>query len=343
MSYDVVVCTRNRPAALSLSLPRMLRQDPAPTRLVVVDSSDDPAPTAQAVQEAAAATRHGTDVKVLRAAKGLTRQRNAGLREVREPVVFFPDDDSIWFDGYAAAKLAVYERDPDGSVGAVSGRESTRPPGAFEGAARYQMDRSHLVRQRIALRRTRIEKRAFPDPFVINGQALQARHQRPAWFEDLDVHVVEWMTGFRMSFRTDAIRAAGFDEALADYGLFEDVDASFAVARDQLVVAAHDAHVHHYQSPGPRGHGRVLGATQILNRAYVVLKRPAATGDARDRLRRHAMYKCAQYAVAPATPWARERLAGAIAATQRIPRLMAVPPEQLSATYHELLSEVLRP
>ena len=41
MTYDVVIATRNRPEALRLSIPLILKQGRPPTKLIIVDASDD--------------------------------------------------------------------------------------------------------------------------------------------------------------------------------------------------------------------------------------------------------------------------------------------------------------
>ena len=212
------------------------------------------------------------------------------------PVVLLPDDDSIVFDGYARAILDAYEADTEGRVGGVCGVEVSRAPGNLGGLNAYRMERGMRLQQRIGQHRTRFERRLFVDPFVLHGRDAWSGRPVPPWMRELDCVPVEWMTGFRMSFRTDVIRAIGFDEALARYAVFEDIEASFAVLRDHLIVGAHRARVLHYRAPGSRGSLRELGVTQVLNRTYVVCKHAAPGSEARRRLRSYAAYKCLQYA-----------------------------------------------
>ena len=49
LDHSIVIATCNRPAALRLSIPRMLKQSRPPTQLIVIDSSDDHAAAVKAV------------------------------------------------------------------------------------------------------------------------------------------------------------------------------------------------------------------------------------------------------------------------------------------------------
>ena len=93
VDFDVVIATRNRPQALALSIPLILGQSRQPRKLIVIDSSDDHAPVAEAVAKMTA--RWNGRVVVEHSAPGLPRQRNRGIAHVEAEAVIFPDDDSL--------------------------------------------------------------------------------------------------------------------------------------------------------------------------------------------------------------------------------------------------------
>lgn len=341
--YTIVIATRNRPAALRLSIPRMLAQSRPPSQLVVIDSSDDHAATAAAVEECAAG--HPLDLVIREGERGLTRQRNAGLDLVRHPLAFFPDDDSIWFPDTAAEKLEVYERDEDELIAAVCGNETRFPPDDWHSSsepASYHMSRGHRLRQRIGGTRTRLERRVTPDPARTLGQAFcPPERDLPEWFGERDVVPVEWMTGFRMSFRTEVIRRVRFDEALSRYSLFEDIDASLGAWRRGLVVAALRARVHHYRSPERRDAGRRLGVEQLANKAYIVCKHSEPGAAARGHIRPFARYKLLQYRLGAHDAFGRERLQGARAAFAELPDFVTAPSTEAPALYRDAMARLL--
>jgi len=340
--YSIVIATRNRPAALQLSIPRMLNQSRPPAQLLVVDSSDDHAATVEVVGQAVGT--HPVDLSILRCERGLTRQRNAALPLIKHSLVFFPDDDSIWFPGVAAAQLDVYERDLDGRIAAVCGAEAMAPPLDWQlpASGSYQMRRSHRVQQRLARLRAMLEDRFFQDPARILGRSYYPpAHSLPNWFAELDVVPVEWMTGFRMSFRTEVIRKVRFDEAFARYSLFEDIDASFGAWRHGLVVGARKARIYHYRSPERRDHGMRLGFEQVINKAYLVAKHAPSGHPAHLAVAKFARYKTLQYRLGRTGEFGKQRYAGAQAALKELTNLAHALPEELARTYHGAMDRAL--
>ena len=212
--------------------------------------------------------------------------------------MFFPDDDLLVAPGALQAMLRIYDRDTDGTIGGVCSAEATVAPIELQNVTRstYQMTIYDRFKAKVGARHTAFERQFFPDPLVTYGRSRWGVQPKPTWLEDENAVLVEYMTGFRMSFRTNVIRASGFDETLGGYALCEDVDASFQVLKTHLLVGARNAKIFHYKVPTSRGSGRVLGAMHILNRAYV-LKRHVASYNAFpvQELRRFNVYKLMQY------------------------------------------------
>jgi|GEM_PF-1059139 len=338
LAYDAVIATRNRPEALALSIPLLIGQSRSPAQLIVIDSSDDHAATAAAV---AAATRGWPGrVIVERSAPGLPHQRNCGLARVTAPVVLFPDDDSLLCPGTAEALLAVYERDAEGVIAAVCAADAPTPPaGVLEGAA-YRMSGRHRRQALLRPFRHRVERQlTVLKPALYLGRVLNGRHRIPAWLAGMDAVPVEYMTGYRMSFRTDAIRPSGFDEALGGYALDEDIDASFTAMRAGLVVGALRARIYHHRCPSGRAGAFDLGRMTVLNRAYVLLKHAAGPiGSAaltNAVWRRHLGFVAVKLSVsalaAVRRPGARARLAGIWAGHRQALRLWRAPARDRAA------------
>lgn len=339
LDYSVVIATRNRPSALRLSIPRMLQQSREPAQLIVIDSSDDHTETLEAVREAV--NGHPVSLVVRHSERGLTLQRNAGLQLVTNPVTFYPDDDSIWFPGTAEEILAVYERDEEGRIAAVCGGDSPNPPPDFlvTGSKTYSMRKSDRVLRGVAGKRIKLENRFVPDPARLVGRDYIRGCRIPEWFQERDVVPVEWMTGFRMSFRTEVIRSTGFNEAFKNYCLFEDIDASFKAWQLGMVAGARSARIFHYKSPERRAGGRRLGVEQVLNKAYVVASFTPVGHTARIATKRFAVYKILQYLAGARDAFGRERLKGAVAAARKLRPLLSVPPGDVERVYQRSISE----
>lgn len=168
--------------------------------------------------------------------------------------------------------MSTYERDNAGVVGfsVCRLRHPTRPSKMAPPVEAYRMTLGDRFKQRSAHRRVGIERRLFPDPFVTHGQSCWAVSPPPPWLTACNCTLVKWMTGFRMSFRTELIRSIGFNQDFSGYGLFEDVEASFQISKSRLIVGNRHAQVFHHRFPGPActKWPRGSGMMQILNRIY---------------------------------------------------------------------------
>lgn len=340
-AYDIVVATRNRPMMLSLSLPLLVAQQPPPRRIVVIDSSDEHEPVRAAVQRCCAGA--GTQLIVRHTRAGLTYQRNQGLALAKAPIVMFPDDDALAFPGVAAALLRVYARDPEGNIGGVCAAFANKLPPSVAGGAQavYRRRLIDRIRQAVEGRRKRVEDRFVPDPFIIHGRSRWHVRPVPPWLSEEDAVQVEWMTGLCMTYRTEVIRSVGFDEVLRRYALFEDVEASFSVAATHLIVGARRARLFHYRAPGQRADGMELGATQLLNKAYIVCKHASPQAEARRWLRRYGWYKLGLYLLGVHSRFGHRRAKGLWRALRCLPRLTSAPASELAARYQELLGECI--
>ena len=108
-AITVVVCTRNRPAALRTCLRSLMELDYPAYEVVVVDNSDGDAAVRDAVT--AAARRHAGVRYLIEPRRGLSRARNAGLRSSTTELVAFTDDDVVVDRGWLRG-LVVGFADP---------------------------------------------------------------------------------------------------------------------------------------------------------------------------------------------------------------------------------------
>jgi glycosyltransferase involved in cell wall biosynthesis len=351
LDFDVVIATRNRPQALALSIPLILGQSRRPGRLIVIDSSDDHAPVAEAVAQAVrgASPGWGGTVIVEHSGPGSAHQRNRGLAHVEAEVVIFPDDDSLFHPGASEAIMRAYELDAEGRIAGVCAADAAAPPPGALAAARYEMTGPERLRARVMGQRNRLERRlAALNPTLYLGRRLTARARPLDWFEAENCVLVESMTGYRMSFRTAVIRAAPFDETLTGYALHEDLDASFAAMRHGLLVGAQNARIYHHKFPSARGDAYTLGMTKVLNRSYVMLKHLDAPGlsaaeAAKGRRLVRDFCRVMMLSCLPRLHQRRQRdhLRGMLAAQDGIGAMLAAPHDELARIYAQTRDRVL--
>ena len=322
----------------------LLAQSRAPARLIVIDSSDDHAPVESTIR---GVTKNWPGRVIIRHSEpGLPFQRNLGLGHVTAPIVLFPDDDSLLLQGAAEAILQVYEHDPDGQIAAVCAGEAMEPPNNLDLRNTDWVTPAHRREAGMRRARNQLEKRfSAIKPQMYLGQVFASRPV-PEWFFEMDVVPVEYMTGFRMSFRTEAIRPTGFDAALGGYALDEDIDASFVAARSGLVVAARKARIYHHRFPSGRGDGGRMGRMEILNRIYIGLKHakrddlPAGTeGAMRRRLFGFVALKLLTGLLGLRSEYGRARLRGAFRAVRASGPIWRASGVDLAEAYHDALAK----
>jgi glycosyltransferase involved in cell wall biosynthesis len=341
--FDIVIATLNRESALRLSVPRMLTQSALPANFIVVDASDNHNQVKKTLESAFQKANTSVRLKIVRSEAGSSLQRNVGLEFVESPIVFFPDDDALWFDGFSEAIMKVYTADTMNEIGGVAGTASSVPPPGVLAYRHtpYRMELHDLLSPRLRQFMRTIET-FFPDPLFLEGHIRNQHKCAPSWLQsDDNVAVSNLMSGFLMTFRADLIRKTGFDETLGRYAAFEDRDASLAVLDTHLIARAVHAHVFHYRVPGKRVSGFEWGFIKIANCAYILCKHTLESALSRRYLRRFSYYKLLSYLLQAHTSYGRARVAGALSAIRHLPAFLAASKGELPEVYTSLRKRYL--
>jgi GT2 family glycosyltransferase len=343
MSYDIVVATRNRIDMLRHSLSLFLGQTLPPRRLVVVDASDDHGPVARFC---AGLSPAGTEVIAVQAEqRNLPAQRNQGLALVEAPVVAMPDDDSLWYPDTGAALVEAYAVDTAGAVGAINAMDMRTSPLATIEAGLRPTPVARL-RSLIGPARRFVENRLAPHPFDVFGHERIAALRGPERVDTARLPLVPTVGGYRMSFRTEAIRAVGFNATLGyavGYAQHEDKDAAMRLlAAGWLIAAAPKARVFHNVHPSKRSGGFAYGFCQIYNYAYICRTAFDQASGAWRYLGRYLWLKRQLYALRRADSYGREVHEGATAAAAAVPALLEAPAAAVETLFRETCDRHLR-
>jgi glycosyltransferase involved in cell wall biosynthesis len=362
LDFDVVIATRNRPEALALSIPLILGQSRRPEKLIVIDSSDDHAPVAEAVARAVAeagarpgagagaGAGWGGAVIVEHVERGVAYQRNRGVAHAEAEVVFLPDDDSLFHPGASEAIMRAYELDTERRIAAICMADAPEPPPGALSEAQYEMTFA-AKREASATRRRKRFGLQFnqlrSDMYL--GSLLMSRFEPLDWFEAENCVLVEHMPGYRMTFRTAVLRANPFDETLKNFALVEDLDVCFAAMRQGCLAGARNARIYHHKFPSGRGDPYYLGVVRVLNRNYVVIKHihdaglaPAEAARARRVVRQSAWLMVLRRLPRLHRAEDRAEVRGMLAAIRGVDILLKTPREDLSRVYSETFARILR-
>jgi GT2 family glycosyltransferase len=253
-TFCAVIPTLNRPDLLREALEAILRCDPAPDEILVIDGSPDE--LARPVIEALA--RPGGPPIHHRVLVGsLTEKRNLALAECRSDVIAFFDDDACP-ERDVFAKLAAAYADPAvvGATGHVV-EPDDRPFGRKESRLRCWLPGGGV-------------------------DGTFTRFGYPRRITDVARSCdIEFMQGCFMTARLDVARQVGFDEGFAGYGLGEDEDFSCRLSRRGRLRYLGDAVVHHANTGFSTRDRRAFGRRAVLVRTYLFRKNFAQTPLAR--------------------------------------------------------------
>jgi glycosyltransferase involved in cell wall biosynthesis len=243
MTSDVLVlCTRNRTEDLGRCLVTVRVQDRVPSRVLVVDSSDDDA-TARIVVDLAQTWARGSVLDYLWSEPGLARQRAAGIDATIEDVVHFVDDDTVLERGYFEAILATFDADAAGGVGGVGGFVTDQPPHRFG----------------------RVEEWLGLDART-EGTVLRSGRNVRVYTAPAEPIEVDWLPGCAMSYRR-----AVFDTERPNVGLGrdrngEDVELSYRVRQHWRLQITPHARLEHHESPAGRRSREELVRVELVSR-----------------------------------------------------------------------------
>lgn len=321
IKYDVIIPTKDRHDALLLSLPSILNnQEKTPQNIIIVDSSIDKSNTIQSLN--IIRDMFHVDIKYIETDKqNSSYQRNLGLEHSGSDIIIFPDDDSIFFPGSIDEMLKIYEKDYNKDISGVCAAESLEPPPGFNIKNVYNIKKTEILKKQIGRLRYKIENNIVQDPFKTIGKEFADNSKYIPWIESENAVKVEYMTGFRMSFRSEAIKKYKFEENFKAYCLGEDIEASFSAYKEGALIGARNAKIYHHKYPSARGNGFDMGIWHILNRAYIVAKHSKFNKEYCREVKFYTLYKILIYTMGINKKFGRERLNGSIVAYKNITRL----------------------
>lgn len=245
----VVMCTYRRARSMEGFLDSLAEQTERPVRLIIVDASPD-TETEELVRnrrgELAASVAY---FRVAGPLKGLTRQRNFGIRWVDTDLVAFFDDDVVLRPGCLAEMERVH-RATEGAVGVGGYTEgSYMPP-----------DRLWRTRRTLG-----IVGDLRPGSYQRSGMSVPWAFLPPTD----DVVEADWLPGCAMMWKTAVLREIGFSESFEGYAQGEDLDFSLRARRKgKLLVAGAARFLHLFDESGRPDHVK-MGFMALYNRYQI--------------------------------------------------------------------------
>ncbi len=247
LRVTLIIPTYNRPHDLEQCIASILAQSRHPDELVIVDDGAlDDVPLAGACEQA------GIDLVYRRKeVPGLTESRNLGKRVASGDIVCYLDDDTVLFPDYLEQLLSVYQADDSQEILAVGGLIANPKPKGWAHHVRYVLDL-------LVMNRGVREGRVLPSGFCTDYNTT--------WFTPHAQRDVDFLDGGVSSFRKSALLSEKFTAAYRNWGLGEDKDFTYRLAKKGRVVLNPDARLHHFEAATMRPDKHSWGRKFVLGR-----------------------------------------------------------------------------
>jgi len=249
-----IVPTANRSNVLSNTLKSLAKQNCQPTKIILVDASDNDATEQLCRQQFPGLVAEIVYQKATE--KGAAVQRNQGIALVNTDVIFFFDDDII-FDPFCVERLwnCLQSGERTGGVNALVKNQHYLDPGRLTKFMYRLMSGKNLA--------------------SYAGKCIgPAWNLLPADKEGMpDCNEVEWLNTTCTLYRMNALPSPVFPKRFKGYSLLEDLSLSIVVSRTHRLFNVRNARIYHDSQPGDHKNNlRELSKMELLNRHYVMTK-----------------------------------------------------------------------
>lgn len=266
-NFSLIICTYLRPIAVDKLMQSVRVQQAYPNEIIVVDASPDNETRLVLEKKDYSGLKY---LKVSAENKGLTRQRNFGIKQISDSsnFVFFLDDDIVLNPAYFKNILDTYSQFPD-AVG-VGG---------------YIIN-DVSWEQRVDIKFNEFEfdgwVRKLGSRNVLRKNLGLLSDQPPGYMPDFSnglsigflppsgkIYPVEFFMGGVASFRKQLFEKISFSEYFEGYGLYEDLDFCLRASKLGQLYVNTSAKVSHYHAEAGRPNKFKYGKMVIRNGWYV--------------------------------------------------------------------------
>jgi glycosyltransferase involved in cell wall biosynthesis len=252
---SVVMPTCNRAAVVLRTLESLAGQSSQPSRLILVDASNDQVTRSLCVARPVSGLN--SEVVWLAAQRlGAASQRNEGVRECRHEVIGFFDDDIIFEPECVARMWNALQSDSGlGGVNAMIANQLYQPPGEI----------SRFMFRLMAGRREASYAGHVLGPAI--NLLPEDRGDLP------EVVPVQWLNTTCTLYRRKALPEPPFAYNFTGYSLMEDLALSLAVGKRWKLANARTARIYHDSQPAQhKDDVSAISRMELLNRHYVMTK-----------------------------------------------------------------------
>ncbi|MGJ5640618.1 glycosyltransferase family 2 protein [Formosa sp. S-31] len=268
MNFSLIICTYQRPKALLTLLKSVKQQTLYPDEILVVDGSLDDHSKLVLEKDIFPNLKY---YKVDDIDRGLTKQRNYGISKVNKNIDFicFLDDDIILEPTYFEKLLSTYIRYPEalGVGGYITNEVAWSISDGKQ--SKYWFYIEDWMRDEP--KRFRVRRRFGLQPDTPPCYLPTFSHGRSVSFlpPSESIYEVEQFMGGVSSYRREVFDALTFSSYFEGYGLYEDADFCFRLARIGKLYVNTGARLEHHHEASGRPNQFTYGKMVLRNGWYI--------------------------------------------------------------------------
>jgi glycosyltransferase involved in cell wall biosynthesis len=344
--WSLVVSTFKREKVLPRCVRCAIASSRRPTEVIIVDASPYWQTTRDAVLgEFEAANPDINFVYVGAHRASLTAQRNQGLDLATGDIAFMLDDDSLLFPDSAEQIMAVYDADVNKQVVALTPIFVPQVPDAHlnlitpghptQGHVSGDESRANPLRKIM-------RKLLWSQLQLLPYDGQEGIKSIPEHLRKFNLIPTRFSTG-SATFRTNAVRAARFEEVLERYAAGEDWDISERIKQHGLIAFCPASHQCHLEAPGGRLAREVVFTLRYLNFMALHVLHSTDVGRSRRLYRRFLWRRVLSELLADLTKfrWRIPRAQGTWRALRMLPFMFAKSKEEMRTWYPQFQRELI--
>lgn len=274
LSISLIICTYQRSNEIRRLLKALMSQTRIPDEIIVVDGSLDN--TTESVTKEFIEIFSGrlVYVHVDKTDRGLTRQRNVGIKLAKSEIIAFLDDDTIPEPDYFEQIHACFLRHPEAiGVGGTITNEIEWKKAGSDNKPGWNVFRWEEWERRENWR-WRVRKLLGLDSPLPPGWMPPFGHGRPANYPpDGKDYRVEFVMGGCSNWRRSIFEKILFSSFFIGYGLYEDLDFCIRASRLGSIYQCTRARLRHEHALGGRPNRFKYGKMVVRNGWYVWRRR----------------------------------------------------------------------
>lgn len=268
MKFSLIICTYMRPNAVVKLLQSVERQALYPNKILIIDGSTDSKTTVVLKENL---FKSVTYFKVDASQRGLTKQRNFGIKQVNKnaEIICFLDDDTILEEHYFEQLINTYKIKKDAVAvgGYITNEIQWKKKTVKSLNTEFELDGfvRNLGSRNVIRKKLKLLSNESPGIMPTFSNGFPISYLPPT----NKVYQVEYFMGGVSSYKKELFDNISFSTYFEGYGLYEDMDFCLRASKIGKLYVNTAAKLEHHHEEAGRPNKYAYGKMVVRNGWYV--------------------------------------------------------------------------